>query len=212
MPKSSIVTGIHGSKVDFADLDSSKIVLQDITERLGNIRRFNGGTVVPYSVAQHSLVMQQLLRKRGATKKVQFLALMHDMTEAFMGDLVSPLKKHLPAFTEMEGKLFAVICRELGVINDFEPSDWEEVKQLDRDIRLVEWFVLNDRRFIDHAGAWEAIFGAIDTDTFVILHSRQIDEIEGILTFSDTAIAHRFGVLWRTVLTQARIEREQETD
>lgn len=210
MPKKSIITGIHGSVVDFSNLESSKIVFKDIAHRLSNIRRFNGGTIEPYSVAQHSLVMQQILRKRGATPCVQQLALMHDMTEAFMGDLVSPLKHHLPEFEKMEWQLFEVICRELGVRNDFEAHEWKQIKDIDREIRLVEWVVLNDFEFIDHAGTWEAEFGEVDMDAFLATKYGMSKEIEDVIRFSDRAIADRFDILFRTVSAQAELQREQE--
>lgn len=154
MSKSAIVTGIYGSTVDFADLSSSKIELDDIAGQLSRIRRFNGGTKIPYSVAQHSYAMMRIFSIEGSSPRVKLLALMHDMTEAFMGDMVGPLKQFFPLFSDMEDRLFNVICDQLGVKNDFTDRERRLVKILDGWIRPQEWYTLNENEFIDPAHAW----------------------------------------------------------
>ncbi len=37
-------------------------------------------------------------------------ALLHDATEAYIGDMVSPLKQVIPQFREVEDRLWSVIC------------------------------------------------------------------------------------------------------
>lgn len=157
--KKSIVTGIYGSSINFEDLASSTVVILDIFHRLSNITRYNGGTKIPISVAQHSLAIEKVLQQDGASDEVRLLALLHDSTEAFMGDLVTPLKHHFPEYVKLEDALFDVIVKSLEVDITFTEEQWAEVKRHDKAIRLAEWIYLNDNKFHDHTGAWSAVYG-----------------------------------------------------
>ena len=157
--KKSIVTGIYGSSINFEDLASSTVVILDVFHRLSNITRYNGGTKIPISVAQHSLAIEKVLRQEGASDEVCLLALLHDSTEAFMGDLITPLKHHFPEYVELEDALFDVIVKSIEVDITFTEEQWAEVKRHDKAIRLAEWIYLNDGQFYDCAGAWSAVYG-----------------------------------------------------
>ena len=52
---------------------------------------------------------------KGWSRRVQLLCLLHDASEAYLGDLTRPLKRHLPAFYEIEERLQAQILAALGV-------------------------------------------------------------------------------------------------
>lgn len=153
--KATTISCVHGSYVDFSDLRHAHIIKEDIADRLCAINRYNGGTVTPFSVGAHSLAIQNYLRQRGATQRVQLLALLHDATEAFIGDMVSPLKKLFPAFSKLEDELFDVICTQLGITEPFTEAEWVEVKLIDEAIRPIEWVVLNNFTMHDEVGVWE---------------------------------------------------------
>jgi 5'-deoxynucleotidase YfbR-like HD superfamily hydrolase len=40
---------------------------------------------------------------------------MHDATEAFLGDMVSPLKRMIPEYKEIESELHEIIMRRFGL-------------------------------------------------------------------------------------------------
>lgn len=201
-----IVTGLRDTEVNFSNLSASHIDYQDIVHRLNHINRFNGGTVHPYSVLKHSFAMQQTLRSRGATARQQQLALMHDMTEAYMGDMVSPLKVLFPKFKEMEDELFNIICRELNIANDFTEEDWRVVKSLDKEVRLVEWYVLNQYRIIDHAGAWAAEYPDFTMDAELTKH------VQNVVQTSTDLMKLRFETIFGTVRAQAEAQRVKEAE
>ena len=162
--KATTISCVHGSYVDFSDLRHAHITTDDIADRLCAINRYNGGTVIPFSVGAHSMVIQEYLYERGATHRVQLLALLHDATEAFIGDMVSPLKKLFPAFSELEDELFDVICTRLGITEPFTEAEWVEVKKVDEAIRPIEWVVLNNFAMYDKVGVWEqSMFPISDT-------------------------------------------------
>ena len=80
-----------GQRVELLNPHPATIRLTDIAVSLSRQARFNGHTVhVPWSVAEHSMLVAEAVVKQSA-----FLvgpALLHDAAEAYIGDLVHPLK------------------------------------------------------------------------------------------------------------------------
>jgi 5'-deoxynucleotidase YfbR-like HD superfamily hydrolase len=84
--------------------------------------RFNGQTREFYSVAQHSLIVASLV-----PTDLRLAALLHDAAEAYLGDMVKPLKVLLPAFAAIEDAVTAIIADTFKV--DF--SDYAPIKRAD---------------------------------------------------------------------------------
>lgn len=66
--------------------------LGDIAHHLALINRFTGATSRPYSVAEHSLLVERIGQARGASSLTRLALLMHDAHEAYTNDLASPAK------------------------------------------------------------------------------------------------------------------------
>jgi hypothetical protein len=83
-----------GADVSLRNPKPSEVSAQAIADSLAKINRFNGHTARPYSVAQHSLLVADLLqREYGITQPAPRLAaLLHDAHEAYTGDLSTPAK------------------------------------------------------------------------------------------------------------------------
>ncbi|MFZ4874636.1 phosphohydrolase [Janthinobacterium sp. Mn2066] len=99
-----------------------KVAIEDIAHGLAYQCRFNGQTQVFYSVAQHSLIVAQLVPPR-----LKLAALLHDAAEAYLGDMVKPLKVLLPEFAALEDKVSAIIAATYEL--DF--SDYGPIKHAD---------------------------------------------------------------------------------
>lgn len=85
-----------GASVDLKWMDGDTISLLDIAHHLAQINRYTGACVRPYSVAEHSLLVVQLLEHDGYTAPdLLQAALMHDAHEAYTNDLSSPMKEVL---------------------------------------------------------------------------------------------------------------------
>ena len=96
--------------------DPEQIDPGDIARALANVCRFGGHTRAFYSVAQHSVIVSELVEERGGDVEDVFAALMHDATEAYLGDMPHPIKHRSPlgaAFKEAEDRLEAVLRRAL---------------------------------------------------------------------------------------------------
>lgn len=94
-----------GRKLDFLKPDPKEIDIEDIAHALSNICRFSGHSKFHYSVAQHSVFVAQLV-----PSEHQLTALLHDATEAYIGDMVTPLKRIIPDFAAYEKRLWAVMA------------------------------------------------------------------------------------------------------
>lgn len=66
----------------------------DLMWMLSGMDRYAGATPMPYSVAEHSLIMEELIGKSIKSNMVRLWALLHDMHEAIgLGDVCSPTRK-----------------------------------------------------------------------------------------------------------------------
>lgn len=122
-----------GVKVDLNRLDDFKISLDDISHHLSKIQRFGGALPlnISYTVAQHSMHMAAYALEHYGIAVARY-ALMHDAAEAYLGDIVSPLKSHLKDYESIEEKLMQRIC------NKYDLVKVEVVKSIDRAILLDE--------------------------------------------------------------------------
>lgn len=84
----------------------SDIHIEDIAHGLSNICRFNGQTEHFYSVAQHSVFVSYFVPPH-----LQLQALLHDASEAYIGDVSSPLKALLPENVMIEKRMETVISK-----------------------------------------------------------------------------------------------------
>ncbi|WP_315710000.1 HD family hydrolase [Brenneria uluponensis] len=80
------------------------ICIDDIAHALSQINRFCGHTHWPYSVAQHSVGASYIVPPEFA-----FEALMHDAHEAYVNDIMSPLKHLLPDYKQIEMDVEAMV-------------------------------------------------------------------------------------------------------
>lgn len=86
------------------------VAIEDIAHGLAYQCRFNGQTNAFYSVAQHSLMVMDLV-----PPDHRFAALLHDAAEAYLGDMVKPLKNLFPEFSVIEARVMAIIGEKFSL-------------------------------------------------------------------------------------------------
>jgi hypothetical protein len=91
-----------GKKVCLGGPSRDSLDIDDIAHALANIPRFNGHLDTRYSVAEHSLFVMKLVRKYTSSIRVLRAALMHDASEAYLGDMSTPLKLMCPDYRTIE--------------------------------------------------------------------------------------------------------------
>lgn len=81
--------------------------IEDIGFALAKLCRFNGHSQIFYSVAQHSLLVAEIMecdRVRGMADGEPLEGLLHDATEAYLSDVPAPLKQFLPDFKKLDAE------------------------------------------------------------------------------------------------------------
>lgn len=116
------VSTVSGNRFYPLEPRIDRVAIEDIAHGLAYQCRFNGQTQAFYSVAQHSLVVASLV-----PTDLRLAALLHDAAEAYLGDMVKPLKVLLPEFAAIEEKVSAIIAGAFGI--DF--SDYGPIKRAD---------------------------------------------------------------------------------
>ena len=119
-----------GKKIKIKNPQVDDIDIRDIAAALSKICRFGGHSSEFYSVAQHSVLVALMVPKR-----LRAAALLHDASEAYLGDVIKPLKVILgPIYAELEANFQRVIMeRFLSIppLADLLASDKEEIKKCD---------------------------------------------------------------------------------
>lgn len=135
-----------GRQFDLLNPNAAMVAPFDIAHALAHLCRFNGHTRQHYSVAQHSLLVADL-----CPEKHQLAALLHDATEAYIGDMVRPLKQVMPQYRQVEATIWQAICDRFNL----EPILPECVVHAD----LV--LLATERRDLmpDHPGEWDCLKG-----------------------------------------------------
>jgi hypothetical protein len=127
---------VSGRFVNPFEPDPEQLDIADIGRALANICRFGGHARSFYSVAQHSVIVSELVEQRGGDVEDTFAALMHDATEAYLGDMPHPIKHRSPlgaAFRAAEKELEQVIAARFAI-----KPDVPEIKKVDRALLATE--------------------------------------------------------------------------
>jgi uncharacterized protein len=91
---------------------TSEIEITDIAHSLSMLCRFNGHCIKFYSVAEHCVLLARHLRMLGYGARVALWGLLHDAPEAYVGDLVRPLKQGDLARKRIELRLMYCVCEK----------------------------------------------------------------------------------------------------
>lgn len=124
------------------DPDPDDVDIADIARSLSMQCRYNGQVERFYSVGQHCVLVSELVDAEHA-----LWGLLHDAAEAYVGDMVRPLKKDMPDFQAAEDRVLAVIAEKFGLDGTTIPQ-----AVIDADTRIL----LDERAAIlaPPAGDW----------------------------------------------------------
>ncbi len=93
---------------------ASMVEIEDIAHALSTINRYTGHARWPYSVAQHSLMVAEIVA--ATSPGLGLAALLHDAEEAYIGDWSSPLKALVVERSNLQGysSIPALVDRAVG--------------------------------------------------------------------------------------------------
>lgn len=101
----STILTYSGRTIDLLAPEVAQLKLTDIAHSLSNLCRFTGHVSTFYSVAEHSVYCSRIVEPQDA-----LCALLHDATEAYLGDVSSPLKRLLPNYKVLEDAMWSAIA------------------------------------------------------------------------------------------------------
>lgn len=140
--------------------------IEDIAQGLAFQSRFNGHTFGFYSIAQHSVLVAGGVEREEPAHAL--VALLHDAAEAYLGDIVRPVKVGLSGFAALERTNLRVIMEALGVSNMMYEAAAPMVKHYDDRLLVTERRDLlrgTDHRWVESLEALEPMPGQIHLRT-----------------------------------------------
>lgn len=180
-------TGRHLNPIFVTPFD---LCIEDIAHALSLVCRWAGHSRIHYSVALHSLVVAELVRRNSLDQGWTLWGLLHDAAEAYIGDMAKPVKNQMPEFRKVEANLMAEIRFRFNL--PLEPCI---VKEMDWTALLMEAEQLFDGR------RDPASFGEISWP------EEKLDDACKQIFFPRTWGLIPSGLFWKW-LTPARVEKK----
>lgn len=120
-----------GREHNLEEPQAAGYTLGEIAHALSHINRYTGHTYRAYSVAEHSLLVADMVHSMGLPATHELCALMHDAHEVLCGDIVSPLKAlmgvewHRVENNQQRAMLTALglyeqMCHSAAIVNHYD--------------------------------------------------------------------------------------------
>lgn len=117
--------------------ETKHIYLSDIVHGLTFQNRYNGHSSVPYTIAEHSILVNDILESKFPDSELPLYGLLHDAAEAYLGDIISPVKSCIGhEFIVLENKWMSVIADKFG-LNNYNFRD-SRIKKADEQAYIIE--------------------------------------------------------------------------
>lgn len=111
----TFVETVSGLAFDFTCPAAETIEIGDIAYALSRTNRWGGHSQPTITVAQHCVLVSQMLRNTACSVEIQMQGLLHDAAEAYLGDVPSPIKAQLPDYKALEELVERAIFDKYGV-------------------------------------------------------------------------------------------------
>lgn len=142
IPKDSEIETRSGMFIDVSEPDPRTVRLRDLACSSSRVCRFGGHTSRFYSVAEHAVLCSRYAEFQGWDVRTQLACLHHDAAEAYLGDIVRPLKPLLgPPYRELTELMDVAIIKALKLPFSVEALHSAQVKEADN------WALMNEARY-----------------------------------------------------------------
>lgn len=148
-----------GLKFYFLNPQPDQIDIVDIAHALSLNCRYNGHVRHFYSVAEHSVLIADLVYEVTGCKRQALSALMHDASEAYICDVPRPIKPHLRDYDGIEKTIEKAVQDKYG----FDPKN-ELIEYYDYNIVADEAIAL-----FDNVPEWVQHYEPIGVDILCML-------------------------------------------
>ena len=104
------IHSFKGNKLHIGDLRPEDLDIEEIAHALSNTCRFGGHCSNFYSVAEHCLIMSNIV-----SPELALSALLHDAAEYILTDVPKPFKRLMPEFTKYENGIMESVDKRYNV-------------------------------------------------------------------------------------------------
>lgn len=141
-PRSKSATATwKGHIFDILDPATWRFDIEEIARSLSNNVRYNGHTDRPLTIAEHSINVMMWLSNKDYNYHVQLLGLMHEVAEAYVGDIPGPWKPLVSVdgrpIKEIEEDIEVAFFDEIGMAEAYI-RHWHLIKEADIAVYLLE--------------------------------------------------------------------------
>lgn len=118
-----------GKKFDPLNMTTEDVSLMDIAHALSLMCRGGGHLKHFYSVGQHSINCMKEAKARNYPERIQLACLLHDASEAYIADIIRPVKLHLPYYYKIEDEIMNCIFKKFGLsyLSEEEAATWKQI-------------------------------------------------------------------------------------
>lgn len=121
----SSISTVTGRFFDLLAPENYEFDIEEIATALSHICRYTGHVNKFYSVAEHCVLVSNI-----CPPSLALCGLLHDASEAFVGDVSSPLKKLLPEYRNIEDGVQSAIAKFYGIPYPFPPEVHDADKRM----------------------------------------------------------------------------------
>lgn len=130
-----------GRRFDPLQMKPEDVSLRDIAHALSLLCRGGGHMKYFYTVGLHSLNCAREAAARGWSDRVVLACLLHDASEAYISDIIRPVKAHLSNYLEIEEQIMKTILTHFH-LQDLTPEEHAMWRQIDDDVLSQELKIL----------------------------------------------------------------------
>ena len=118
-----------GKRFDPMQMTPEDVSLRDIAHALSLLCRGGGHMKYFYTVGLHSLNCAREAASRGWSDRLVLACLLHDASEAYLSDIIRPVKMHLSNYLEIEEQIMQTILTHfhLGDLTPEENALWHQI-------------------------------------------------------------------------------------
>ena len=104
-----------GQEVNPFNMTVDQIDIRDIARALSMQCRYNGHISDFYSVAEHSILISYALERDEYSLNTQKHGLLHDASEAYIGDIPTPIKAQLSTVKLCENEIHKLVAEKFNI-------------------------------------------------------------------------------------------------
>lgn len=122
------------------EMKEEDVIIEDIAHALSLMCRGGGHLKYFYTVGQHCINCAHEAQARNYSKEVILGCLLHDASEAYISDIIRPIKRQLTEYNEIEDHIIDIIFKKYQL--NLSSEEKQLIRNIDDDIMSHELYHL----------------------------------------------------------------------